>query len=107
MLYALHEYAYYTASPLRLAARMARDFWGSPANPASETGVGRTLFAGAELFANLTRRYGKPDWNIDTVEIGGQEVRVRTVPVHSTPWVRLLHFARDRNDLRRAGRNAF
>ena len=107
MLYALHEYAYYTASPLRLAAQMARDFWGSPANPASETQLGRTFYAAAELFTNLTRRYAKPEWNIDTVEIEGQDVRVRSVPVYSTPWVRLLHFARDRNDLRRAGRNSF
>ena len=45
MLYALHEYAYYTASPLRLTAQMVRDFWGSPANPASDTRIGRTLYA--------------------------------------------------------------
>lgn len=107
MLYALHEYAYYTASPLRLAAQMARDFWGSPANPASETQFGRTLFAASELFANLTRRYGKPAWGIDSVEIGGVDVRVRQVSVWSSPWVNLVHFARDRGDLKRAGRAAF
>jgi poly(3-hydroxybutyrate) depolymerase len=108
MLYALHEYAYYTASPLRLAAQMARNFWGSPANPASETQLGRTMYAAAELFANLTRRYSKPEWNIDTVEIDGQDVRVRQVPVWtSSPWVKLVHFARDRGDLRRAGRTEF
>jgi poly(3-hydroxybutyrate) depolymerase len=107
MLYALHEYAYYTASPLRLAAQMTRDFWGSPANPASETHIGRTLYASAELFANLTRRYGKPSWNIDSVEIGGVDVKVRAVNVWSSPWANLIHFARDRGDLRRAGRQSF
>jgi poly(3-hydroxybutyrate) depolymerase len=107
MLYALHEYAYYTASPLRLAARMARDFWGSPANPASETQLGRTFYAAADLFANLTRRYAKPEWNIDTVDVDGHEVRVRKVAIWSSPWGQLLHFARDRSDLRRAGRTAF
>lgn len=107
MLYALHEYAYYTASPLRLAAQMARDFWGSPANPASDTHVGRTLYASAELFTNLTRRYGKPVWNIDSVEIEGVDVKVRSVSVWSSPWANLIHFARDRGDLRRAGRQTF
>jgi poly(3-hydroxybutyrate) depolymerase len=107
MLYALHEYGYYTASPLRMAAQMARDFWGSPANPASDTHLGRTLFASAEMFANLTRRHGRPDWNIDSIQIDDTDVRVRAVKVWESPWVKLLHFARDRNDLRRAGRKAF
>ncbi|HEY3814515.1 MAG TPA: polyhydroxyalkanoate depolymerase [Caulobacteraceae bacterium] len=107
MLYALHEYGYYTASPLRLAAQMARDFWGSPANPASDTAIGRTLYASAELFANLTRRYGKPAWNIDSVQIDDVDVRVRQVSVWNSPWANVIHFARDRNDLRRAGRSKF
>jgi poly(3-hydroxybutyrate) depolymerase len=107
MLYALHEYAYYTASPLRLAAQMARDFWGSPANPASDTQMGRTLYASAEMFAGMTRRHGKPAWGIDKVEIEGVDVRVREVKVWSSPWANLIHFARDRSDLRRAGRRAF
>lgn len=104
MLYALHEYAYHTASPLRLAAQMARDFWSHPANPASDTAMGRTLYASAELFAGLTRRYGKPAWNIDTVEIEGVEVRVSAQTVWRSPWCGLVHFRRHPGDLRRAGR---
>jgi poly(3-hydroxybutyrate) depolymerase len=107
MLYALQEYAYYAATPLRLAARTTRDFWGSAANPFSGTGVGRTLYASADLFANVTRRYGKPKWGIDEVEIDGQPVRVRPVVEWSSPWCRLIHFARDRSDLRRVGRTRF
>lgn len=107
MLYALHEYAYHAASPLRLAAEMARNFWGSQVNPASDTAVGRTLYASAEMFSNMTRRYGKPAWNIDSVEIGGVDVRVRKVVTWESPWCRMIHFARDRNDLRKAGRAAF
>jgi poly(3-hydroxybutyrate) depolymerase len=103
MLYALHEYAYYTAGPMRMAAQMARDFWGSPANPAADTAFGRRLYASAELFANLTRRYGKPAWGIDTVKVGEVDVRVREVSAWRSPWVNLIHFTRDRGDLRRAG----
>jgi len=107
MLYALHEYGYHAASPLRLAAQMARSFWGSSVNPASETAMGRTLYASAEMFSNLTRRYGKPDWGIDKIDIEGVDVRVRQVIAWSSPWCRMIHFARDRNDLRRAGRAQF
>jgi len=107
MLYALQEFNYYAAAPLRFGARAARDFWGSPANPLSQTPVGRHLYASADLFANLTRRYGKPKWNIDEVAVNGGAARVRPVVEWSSPWCRLIHFARDRSDLRKLGKTSF
>jgi poly(3-hydroxybutyrate) depolymerase len=104
MLYALHEANYHASTPLRLGARAMRDFWSSSANPAAETRLGRTLYAGADLFANVTRRYGRPEWNIDSVNIEGVDVRVRPVIEWSSPWVKLTHFSRDMTDMRRAGR---
>jgi poly(3-hydroxybutyrate) depolymerase len=104
MLYTLYEAGYYAAAPLRFAALAARDFWSSPLNPAADTELGRRLYATSDLFANLTRRYGKPAWNIDGVVIDGHAVRVRPQAVWSTPWARLTHFARDMSDLRRAGK---
>ena len=103
MLYAMHEAAYYATTPWRLAARAARDFWSSPINPAAETRTGRTLFAAADLFANVTRRYGKPEWNIDRTVINGREVRVRPTTVWSSPWCKLVQFDRDMADMRNAG----
>jgi poly(3-hydroxybutyrate) depolymerase len=104
MLYTMYEAGYYAASPLRWAALAARDFWSSPLNPAAESELGRRIFATSDLFANLTRRYGKPEWMIDAVEINGRQVRVRPTTVWSTPWCKLTHFARDMSDLRRAGK---
>jgi len=104
MLYALHEAAYYASTPMRFAVRAARDFWGSPLNPAADTAIGRSLYAGADLVANITRRYGRPAWGIDSVLVDGTPVAVRPVEVWRSPWVRLIHFARDPRDLRRAGR---
>jgi len=104
MLYALHEANYHASTPLRLGARAMRDFWSSSANPVAETRFGRTLYAGADLFANVTRRYGRPDWNIDSVMVDGCEVRVRPVVEWSSPWVKLTHFSRDMADMRRTGR---
>jgi poly(3-hydroxybutyrate) depolymerase len=104
MLYALHEASFYASTPLRLAARAARDFWGSPLNPASESDLGRRIHAGADLFSNVTRRYGKPDWRIDSVKVGQVDVRVRPTVVWESPWARLIQFDRDMSDMRRAGK---
>jgi len=104
MLYALHEASFYASTPLRLAARTARDFWGSPLNPAANSDVGRRIHAGADLFSNVTRRYGKPAWNIDSVKVGQVDVRVRPTVVWESPWARLIQFDRDMSDMRRAGK---
>jgi poly(3-hydroxybutyrate) depolymerase len=106
MLYAMLEAAYHASTPMRLGARLARDFWSSPVNPAADTKLGRTLYASADLITNATRRYGKPEWNIDSVKVNGHPVRVRPVTVWSSPWVKLVHFSRDMADLRRAGRRS-
>ena len=107
MLYALQEYGYYAVQPLRAAARATRALWGSDANPLSETGIGRNLYAAADLFANVTRRYGKPKWGIDATTVAGKPVRVRAVEEWASPWCKLIHFDRDRSDLRRAGKTTF
>ncbi len=104
MLYSVYEAGYYASTPMRLAAVAASKFWSSPLNPAAGSDLGRRLFASNDLFANLTRRYGKPEWNIDDVAINGRSVRVRPTTVWSSPWCKLTHFARDHSDLRRAGK---
>ena len=102
MLYSLHEAAYHSATPMRFAARAARDFWSSPLNPASTTKWGRTLYASADMVANLTRRYGRPAWGIDRVTVKGCPVGVREDVIWSSPWVKLRRFSREPLDLRRA-----
>ncbi|QBQ49278.1 polyhydroxyalkanoate depolymerase [Brevundimonas naejangsanensis] len=106
MLYAFHELAYHSATPFRIGAQMARQFWTSPLNPAAHTAIGRTAYAAAEVFESLTRRYGKPDWGLETIEIDGKPVRTTEQVVWSSPWCRLVRFARNIGDLKRAGRPA-
>ena len=104
MLYALNEFGYYASTPWRFAARAARDFWSNPSNPAANTDFGRNAYAAADLFANVTRRYGKPDWRISETEMNGQTVRVTPTVTWSSPWVNMVHFARSRTDMRKAGK---
>ena len=103
MLYALHETAYRTAAPLRVAAELARDFWRSPFNPDAASEFGRTLSASADVTANLTRRYFKPAWDIDEVVVNGRPVAVRRETVWRSPWVKLRRFSRDPEGLVEAG----
>jgi poly(3-hydroxybutyrate) depolymerase len=102
MLYSLHEAAYNSATPVRLAARAARDFWGSPLNPASNSKWGRTLYASSEMLSNLPRRYGRPEWGISQVTVKQHPVAVREEVVWSSAWVKLRRFSREPTDLRRA-----
>lgn len=104
MLYAWHELAYHSATPLRLGAQMARQFWTSPFNPASATALGRTAFATAELVESLTRRYGKPDWRLDVIQADGHSIRTEQEVVWSSPWCKLIRFRRNREDLEAAGK---
>ncbi|HZW15667.1 MAG TPA: polyhydroxyalkanoate depolymerase, partial [Brevundimonas sp.] len=104
MLYSLHELAYASATPFRFGAQMARQFWSSPLNPAADTALGRTAYASAELFESVTRRYGKPDWGLEVVTVDDRPVRTAEQVVWSSPWCRLVRFARNVGDLKRAGK---
>ncbi len=106
MLYAFHELAYQSALPFRIGAQMARSFWTSPLNPAADTAIGRTAYASAELFESVTRRYGKPAWKLETLEIGGKTVRTTEQVIWQSPWCRLVRFARNIGDLKRAKKPA-
>ncbi|HYC99053.1 polyhydroxyalkanoate depolymerase [Brevundimonas sp.] len=106
MLYSLHELAYASATPFRFGAQMARQFWSSPLNPAADTAIGRTAYASAELFESVTRRYGKPAWGLEVINIDNRPVRTTEQVVWSSPWCRLVRFARHVGDLKRIGRSA-
>ena len=104
MLYALHEAAYNAVAPLRAAADAARDFWGSSLNPAGHTAFGRKLFASADLISNMTRRYGKPEWRIDEVEVEDRPVAVEMDTVWQSAWCKLQRFRKDPGQLKALGR---
>ena len=106
MLYSLHEFSYYSAAPFRLGVQLARSFWSSPFNPAADTAIGRTAYAAAEVFEGLTRRYGKPAWNLDVVTAEGHTIRTTEQTIWTSPWCRLIRFQRNLGDLQRAGKPA-
>ena len=66
----------------------------NPLNPLHHTTYGKSIAAAAELFERSTRRYGKPDWGIDSVMVGGERAPIHVTTVWERPFCRLLHFER-------------
>ncbi len=81
--------------PARAMAQATAAFWGSTANPLSQTPGAKMLVASADVFQRLTRDYPKPEWNIKAVEIDGYAVPIRQETVDETPFYRLVRFTRD------------
>jgi poly(3-hydroxybutyrate) depolymerase len=92
--YWMYELSHAALNPSRAFADAARLFFKNPVNPLSYTSFGKTMAASFELFERSTRRYGKPDWGIETTTVGGEQVPVRVSTVWERPFCRLLHFER-------------
>ncbi|MHA1518235.1 MAG: polyhydroxyalkanoate depolymerase [Alphaproteobacteria bacterium] len=101
MLYHLYELNHAALHPARATAEAYRLMWRNPLNPASRTALGRGAAAALELFERSTRRYRKPAWDIDTVEVDGKTVPVVQRTVLSKPFCDLVHFERGLSGARR------
>lgn len=95
MLYHLYELNQAALRPARVTAEAYRLLLRNPLNPASHTALGRGAVAALEMFERTTRRYRKPSWGIDNVEVDGRETAVRQRTVLTKPFCNLIHFERD------------
>ena len=83
-MYWLWELSHAALNPARAVADATRLLYRNPINPLSGTTFGKSMAAAAELFERSTRRYGRPEWEIESTTVGG--VRV---PVHvAVAWER-------------------
>lgn len=94
MLYQFYEMNHAAMAPLRQAAGASRDMLQSPVNPFSSTLPARTAAAACEMFINATKRYGKPEFSIETVQVDGVEVPIVEAVVARRAFCDLLHFKR-------------
>ncbi len=94
MFYQMYEMSHAAMGPWRAAADAAKLFYSNPMNPAAHTPWGKQMAAGAELFERVTRRYGKPEFGIETVSIDGMQVPVHERIVWKRPFCDLIHFER-------------
>jgi poly(3-hydroxybutyrate) depolymerase len=97
MLYEAYEIGHATISPLRNIVKVTHTTISNPLNPFSNTFPYRTSSAACEIFLSATKRYGKPEFNIKSVDVDGQAVKITEHVVREHPFCRLLHFRKQRN----------
>jgi len=95
MLYHIHELQHAALGPYRAWLKATR----ATLTPFQHTPYGRPMAAGLEVAERLIRRYGKPEFDIRHVKVGGAK-GARTVAVHEdivdeTPFCSLLHFKKE------------
>jgi poly(3-hydroxybutyrate) depolymerase len=93
-MYWFYEMGLAALNPSRALADATRLFFKNPANPWAHTTYGKSVAAAAELFERSTRRYHKPEWNIQDTMVGGERVPVHPTVVWERPFCKLLHFER-------------
>lgn len=94
MLYQFYELHHAAIAPWRNAAKFGSFFWNNAINPLSNTQYARSITASLDMFERLTRRYGKPAFDITSTTIDGAEIPVKMKPVLKKPFCNLLHFER-------------
>ncbi len=93
-IYWMYEMSLAALNPSRAVADATRLFFRNPVNPFAHTAYGKSVAAAMELFERSTRRYHRPEWNIDSTTIGGERVPVHIRTVWERPFCRLVHFER-------------
>jgi poly(3-hydroxybutyrate) depolymerase len=97
MPYQFYEMAHLAVAPARAMSDAARFFFKNPLHPLTHTVWGRNMAASAELFERLTRRYGKPSFDLPQTKIDGVPVDVVEEIVWMKPFCRVIHFNRHTN----------
>ena len=95
MLYHAYEFQRQFAQPIRLWANALEQAYSSPYNPLSETWIGKSVAAGAEIMARLTQNYGKPHFGLSTTQIGNETVDVNEEILLRRAFCDLVRFRRD------------
>src|SRR6478752_1867444 len=93
-MYWLYEMGHAALDPSRAFADATKLFFKNPANPLSHTTYGKSVAAAMEVFERSTRRYGRPEWNIESTLVGGERIAIKIKTVWERPFCRVLHFER-------------
>ena len=104
-IYWLYEMGHAALDPARALADATRLFFKNPANPLAHTTYGKSVAAAAELFERSTRRYGRPDWRIDSTTVGGERVPVHINTRVGAAVLPAAAFRARLRRMRRAGRS--
>jgi poly(3-hydroxybutyrate) depolymerase len=73
-------------------ASVGAEWLNNPALPFGYTGLGPTMASALEVFAHASAAYGKPAFDIETVEVDGSTYPVTEAIVMHRPFANLLRF---------------
>ncbi|MCH9806561.1 MAG: polyhydroxyalkanoate depolymerase [Alphaproteobacteria bacterium] len=94
MNYHAYEFAHAMISPMRWIAQGIKMQMQMPFNPLSSTPIAKSIAAAIDVFEGVTRRYGKPEWDIDHVHVDSQDIPVKAVTKVRKPFCNLIKFER-------------
>ncbi len=94
MFYQFYEMNHAALQPMRAFAEATKMFYRNPLNPLSKSPMARSIAGAAEVFERMTRRYGKPSFELPTTNVEGNEVAITEKIVWSRAFCNLLHFER-------------
>jgi poly(3-hydroxybutyrate) depolymerase len=95
MLYHLYEMNHAVITPLRAAVNTSRFFLEQDWNPFRYTYPGKVAAAALEVFDRATKRYEKPSFGIESIDLPGYRASVTEEVTLSLPFADLLHFKRE------------
>ena len=95
MNYYAYEFAHTLVTPWRFGMQALRHTLEWPMNPVSKTALGKSMIAACEVFENITRRYGKPEFGLKSTQIGGISVPITEDIVLAKPFCNLIRFVRE------------
>ncbi len=104
-LYWMFEMGQAALNPYRALADAGRLYYRNPVNPLAHTQLGKSAAAWFEMFERVTRRYGKPDWGIDSVTVGATPVPVRVTAAAGSARSAGCCISSGCSSTRRAGRS--
>ena len=81
-------------SPFRLNLLSMQSILNNPTNPFSYTPAGNYLRAMVEVSERLTRKYEKPEFGIDEIEIDSKKYPVEIEIIDKEPFCNLIHFSK-------------
>ncbi|MBD3730842.1 MAG: polyhydroxyalkanoate depolymerase [Sphingomonadales bacterium] len=93
MLYHAHEMQRAWLSSASAMASIGAELLGNPANPMGYFGMAPMMASALEVFAHATAPRGKPEFDIDTVEVDGHKYPVTEAAVVRKAYGDLLRFS--------------
>ncbi len=92
MLYHAYELQRSWMNSASALASISAGMLSNPVNPLGYTGLGPMMGHALDVFAHATAHYGKPEFGIESVDIGGTEHRVVESTVLKRPFGDLVRF---------------